>query len=68
MTETVEVGAEDLRKLIKEVHMIREMLAEQKEEMEEVELTDWAKKELDEARKRKTKVPHEEVRKMILAK
>jgi predicted DNA-binding protein len=61
---------EKLAKLAKDIKQIKQMLIAQQEEkeMEEIELTDWAKDELDKARKRKTKISHEEVRKMILAK
>ena len=38
-----------------------------KEKLDEEELSDWTKQELKEARKRIDKVPHEEVKKMILA-
>ncbi len=59
-----------LAKLARDVEQIKQMLISQQEkkEMEEVELTDWAKEELKMARKRKTKISHEEVRKMIFAK
>ena len=53
---------EKLDKLAKDVELIKEIL------LPEGELTDWAKKELEEARKRKTKIPHEEVKKIILGK
>lgn len=68
--ESVNVRAEDLRKLIREVAQIKELLVAQKEEkeMEEVELTDWAKNELKEARKRKTKISHEKAREILFAK
>ncbi len=68
--ENVNVKAEDLKKLMRDVAQIKEMLiAEKKEkEMEEIELTDWAKNELEEARKRKTKISHEEARKILSAK
>ena len=68
--ETVNVKAEDLKKLMKDVEQIKEMLIAEKEEkeIEEIELTDWAKDELEEARKRKTKISHEEARKMLFAK
>jgi len=39
-----------------------------KGKLDEGELTDWAKEELEEARKRDEKVSHEEVKEMILAK
>ncbi len=47
------MNSDDVRKLIRDVEQIKEMLVEAKEgkEMEEVELTDWAKEELEEARK-----------------
>ena len=68
--ENVSVKAEDLRKLIRDVAQIKEILAAEKEEreMEEIELTEWAKNELEEARKRKTKVSHEEAKKIVLGK
>ena len=66
--EKITVNAEDLRKLINEVVQIKEMLISEREEMEEIELTDWAKEELDSARKRKTKIPNEEAKKMLLEK
>ncbi len=68
--ENVNVKAEDLRKLIRDVAQIKEILIAEKEEreMEEIELTDWAKNELEEARKRKTKIPHEKAKKMLFAK
>jgi len=68
--ENVNVKSEDLKKLMKDVAQIKEMLiAEKKErETEEIELTDWAKDELEEARTRKTKISHEEARKMLFAK
>ena len=68
--ESISVNAEDLRKLIKDVARIKEMLITEKEEreLEELELTDWAKNELEEARKRKAKTPHEKARKILFAK
>jgi hypothetical protein len=56
-----------LAKLARDVEIIKGILLERKE-MEEVELTDEAKKELEEARKRKTKISHEEVKKKFLTK
>ena len=68
--ENVNIKAEDLKKLIRDVTQIKMMLLAEKEkkEMEEIELTDWAKNELEEARKhpRSEKIPHEEVKRMIL--
>mgnify|MGYP001611208961 FL=1 len=66
----VNVKADDLRKLMRDVTQIKEMLIAEKEEreMEEVELTDWAKNELEEARERKTKISHEKAREMLFAK
>ena len=68
--ENVNVKAEDLKKLIKDVNQIKEMLMAEREkrEMEELELTDWAKKELEMARKRPNKISHEEVKRRILQK
>ena len=68
--ENVNVKAEDLKRLIRDVAQIKEMLVAEKEErdMEEIELTDWAKNELEEARKRKTKISHEKAREMLFAK
>ena len=56
--ENVNVRAEDLKRLIRDVTQIKEMLVAEKEEREmaEIELTDWAKNELEEARSRKTKI------------
>ncbi len=63
---------EKLAKLSRDVEIIKEMMIVQKEsgEMEEIELTDWAKAELEEARKRphSEKISHEEVKRMILEK
>ncbi len=55
---------EDLMKLRREMELIRQMLLS---ERQEVELTDWAKEELEEARKRKKKISHEDVKNMILS-
>ena len=70
--ENVNVKSEDLRKLIRDVAQIKEILiAEKKErEMEEIELTDWAKSELEEARNRSEKeyVSLENVKKRIFSK
>lgn len=70
--ENVNVKSEDLRKLIRDVAQIKEILiAEKKErEMEEIELTDWAKNELREARSRSEKgyVSLEDIKKRILSK
>ena len=70
--ENVNVKSEDLRKLIRDVAQIKEILiAEKKErEMEEIELTDWAKSELEEARNRSEKeyVSLEDVKKRALSK
>lgn len=70
--ENVSVKSEDLRKLLRDVAQIKQMLIAEKEErkMEEVELTDWAKEELEEARKRPESeyASLEEVKKRILSK
>jgi len=68
--ENVNIKAEDLKKLIIDVAQIKEMLIEEREEieMEEIELTVWAKNELEEARKRKAKISHEKAREILFAK
>jgi len=68
--ESVNVKTEDLKKLIKDVAQIKEMLMAEKEEraMEEIELTDWARNGLEEARKRKTKISHEKARELLFTK
>ena len=68
--ESVNVRVDDLKKLMREVSQIKEILLSEREkkEIEEKELTDWAKKELEEARKRKTKISHEKAGKMLFAK
>lgn len=70
--ENVNIKAKDLRKLIQDVSQIKEMLMAEKEEreMEEIELTDWAKSELEKARNRPEKeyVSLEDVKKRILSK
>jgi len=68
--ENINLKADDFNKLMKEIAQIKEMLIAQKEEreIEEIELTDWAKNELEEARKRKTKISHEKAREMLFAK
>lgn len=68
--ENINIKADDLRKLMRDVTQIKEMLIAEKEEreMEEIELTDWAKNELEEARKRKSKISHEKARKMLFTK
>jgi len=65
--ENINVSAEDLKKLIRDVAQIKEMLAEEKGE---IELTNWAKEELEEARNRSEKeyVSLENVKKRILSK
>ncbi len=62
MESEVIIIKEKLDKLERDVEMIKEIL------LPEGELTNWAKKELEEARKRKIKIPHDEVKKMILGK
>ena len=68
--ENINLKADDFNKLMKEIAQIKEMLIAQKEEreIEEIELTDWTKNELEEARKRKTKISHEKAREMLFAK
>lgn len=62
--ENVVVSAEDLKNLINEVAQIKSILLER----EETELTEWAKCELEEARKQNSKIPHEKAREMLFAK
>ncbi|MEK6843882.1 MAG: hypothetical protein AABX83_00490 [Nanoarchaeota archaeon] len=70
--ENLNVKAEDLRKLMRDVAQIKEILIAKKEEneMEEIELTEWAKNELEEARKRPEKeyISLEDVKKRVLSK
>ena len=70
--ENVNVRVEDLRKLIRDVAQIKKILIAEKEknEMEEVELTDWAKNQLKIARETPEEeyISHEEVKKRILVK
>jgi len=68
--ENVNIKADDLKKLIRDVAQIKEILIAEKEERDtvEIELTDWAKNELGEARKRKKKISHEKVKEMLFAK
>jgi protein subunit release factor A len=54
---------EKLNQIQIDINTIKEKLND-----EDGELTDWAKNELKEARKRKDKVSHDEVKRMILAK
>ena len=51
----------ELRKIRIDINII-------KSKLDEGELSDWAKQELGEARKREEKISHEEVKKIILAK
>lgn len=62
--ENIVIKPEDLKKLIRDVELIKNML------MSEGELTDWAKKELSEARRRPASsyVSLEEVKRKILSK
>ena len=52
---------EKLNQIQLDINIIKEKIGD------DGELTDWAKQELEEARKRKEKIHHEEVKKMILA-
>ena len=67
--ENINVKAEDLKKLMRDVAQIKEMLVTEKEERE-IELTEWAKNELKDARNRSEKeyVALEDVKKRILSK
>ena len=51
---------EKLNQIQLDINIIKEKIGD------DGELTDRAKQELEEARKRKEKIPHEEVKKMIL--
>lgn len=63
-TTITNIKVEDLTQLKKDIALIKNIL------IEETELTDWAKKQLDVARKtpRSEYINHEEVKKMILMK
>lgn len=52
---------EEIMKLRIDINLI-------KGKLDEGELSDWAKEELKEARKRNTKISHEEVKRMIFSK
>ena len=68
-TEIISVNANDIRQLIQDVSFIKQSIISENE-IEETELTDWAKKELEEARKipNSENVSLEEVEQRILAK
>ena len=68
-TETRSIN-EKLTKLLRDVELIKQILLAEKEETGEVELTDWAKEQLEKARKtpRSEYISHEEVKKRILKK
>ncbi len=68
--ENTNIPGKDITKLIKDVAQIKQMLLAQKEKdnVEEKELTEWAKNELEQARKNKDKLSSEEVKSMILTK
>lgn len=53
---------EKLNQMQIDINAIKERL------QDDGELTDWAKEELEEARNRKDKISHEEVKRMILSK
>lgn len=62
-TEIKGISVEELKQLIRDVALIKNIL------LSEGELTDWAKNELEKARKRPNseKITHEEVKRRILA-
>ena len=66
-TETKHINESEIRQLIQDVAMIKEVLSINKKDPEG-ELSDWAKNELKEARKRNIKISHEEVKRRILSK
>ena len=55
---------EDIVIIRRDMEFIKEILLSERQELE---LTDWARKELEEARERKKKISHEEVKNMILS-
>ena len=67
--ETKNVKEEDIKQLIQDVEMLKEILFYNKNLQDpEGEISDWAKSELERARGRKTKISHEEVKRKILSK
>lgn len=61
-TEVKGINVEELKQLIMDVALIKNIL------LSEGELTEWAKNELEVARKRGTKLSHDEVKRIVLAK
>ena len=69
--ETKNVKEEDIKQLIQDVEMLKEILFYNKNLQDpEGELSDWAKKQLKDARERNhsEKISHEEVKRRIIAK
>jgi len=68
--ETSNINPKDFKRLMQDVEQIKEMLLAQREEkeMEELELTDWARGELEESRGRKTKISHEQAKNTLFVK
>jgi len=62
--ENINIDSKDLKKLIEDIAQIKEMLIKEREEkeLEEIELTNWAKNELKEARARKRKISNKEIK------
>lgn len=67
--EIKSVGTKDIKKLMEDVALIKQVLSINKKDPEG-ELTDWAKKQLKIARQTPESeyISHEEIRKRILAK
>ncbi len=60
--------AKDLDEIKKDLAFIKDILLLKRESDDEGELSDWAKKELSEARKRSDYVSQQKVKKIILGK
>ncbi|MFH1586103.1 MAG: hypothetical protein ABIB79_05030 [archaeon] len=70
-TETINVKTQDIKELMADVEMIKAILLSHRPYPDpEGELTDWAKKELEEARKvpDSEMISHEEFEKRLLSK
>ena len=64
-----QISNKEILEKLNQIQLDINILKEKLDELDEnCELTDWAKQELEEARGRKYKIPHGEVKKMILEK
>ena len=61
-SELKDISPKEIKQLIRDVALIKNIL------LEEGELSNWAKRELEIARKNPEKIPHAEVKKRILIK